>query len=179
MAQDSILGRLVERWHVQYDRVIWNFYAIFLAIAGIIGKDIILGNKSLQETLKAGSVASWYVLLVTLVLTSFLFWYNYTSYLLSFASFMLIENDALYKKFWVDRSRIRASTIQVLVTNCIFYAPPLFVVVYYNVFVLGFGYEFSRFAFFARICGLYFLVAFIMRINTLLRIRAKFKLSLD
>jgi len=183
MAQDSILGRLVERWHVQYDRVIWNLYGILLAIAGIIGKDIILGNKSLQEILKAGSVASWYVLLATLMLTSFLFWYNYTSYLLSFASFLLIENDALYKKFWADRSRIRASKFQVLVSNCIFYALPLFVVVYYNVFALADLNTILNtnliFDIFAMFCGLYFLTAFIMRIITLLRIRAKFKLLLE
>ncbi|MEK7298041.1 MAG: hypothetical protein AAB069_09085, partial [Planctomycetota bacterium] len=117
--------------------------------------------------------------LATLMLTSFLFWYNYTSLLLSFASFLLIENDALYKKFWADRSRIRASTFQVLVSNCIFYALPLFVVVYYNIFALADLNTNLIFNVFAMFCGLYFLTAFIMRIITLLRIRAKFKLLLE
>ena len=174
MAQESILGRLVERWHVQYDRVIWNIYFIFFALAGIVGKDAIVGNTSLENILKGGTVASWYILWATLLLISFLLWYNYTSWLLSFASFLLIEKDDLYKAFWADRSRLRASMLHVLLSNWIFYLPPLLILSYYN-YELGFGYGFSWYALFARLCGMYFALAVVMRFRTLLLIKAKFR----
>jgi hypothetical protein len=156
MAQDSILGRLVERYYVQYDRVFFNVYAVLFAAAGIIGKDILSGDKSLGDIVKAGTAGSWYILCAVLFLTSFLVWYTYSSWLLAIASFLLVETDELYKKFWTNRSVNRASTLVVISTNILLFLPPLLVNIYYNFYELGFGYEFSWFALTARLGFLYF-----------------------
>ncbi len=171
MGQDSILGRLVEQYHVQYDRVFFNVYAVLFLGLGIVGKDILSGGKSPADILKAGTPVSWYILCAVLFLASFLVWYTYSSWLLYVASSLLVENDELYRKFLTHPLVNKASALTVILTNIPLFLLPLLAIIYYNFYELGFGYEFSWFALTARLCFLYFMLVVLARMIALLKIR--------
>ena len=87
MAEPTVLMKLLEKWLDLYDRSLLYFYAFFSALAALLGKDLILGNKTPADVFGTGSVGSYYIVGTTLLFASFLTWYNYVSEVLFYGSF--------------------------------------------------------------------------------------------
>lgn len=172
--EKRLLETLLPKWIDLYDRAFLYFFVVVFGAASVLGKDVIVGEKSLSTVFATYSPGSWYLLWTTLLFGGFLLWYNYLSEVLAATNLAVAAVDPSYRGFILDKERLLANVAYVVLSHMALFGPPLGVLVFYN-FDLGIGWRFSWFALVARVCLLLYCFAVYMRARTLWGIRARVK----